>query len=228
MSFNVEKGTPQEDRVFSQPKKGQRAARLVGLIDLGMQPQEPWKGEEKKPVKEFVPLYWLANDKYTTDDGEEKNMVRGPWPIKIYPGATRGHYFDFCNGIDPNGEVLVDGAGDITQLLGRKCLVNIVEDKKQKDGKDISYFNIKGVAEAPEDYPIPDLDIETFTFDTSAPTKEGFERLSDRNQGLIKGSVDYEGSELQAICEGDSAAALPLADAVEPAAVADFDDDIPF
>ena len=223
MGFNVEKGTPQEDREFAQPKKGQRAARLVGLIDLGLQPQE-FKNEEKKPCKEFIPMYWLANDKYTTDDGEEKHMVRGPWPHKIYPGATRGHYFDFCNGIDPNGEVLVDGAGDLTQLLGRPCLVNIVEDKKQKDGKEVIYYNIKGVSEAPEDYPIPELDIETFTFDTSAPTKEGFDRLSDRNQEAIKGSVGYDGSELQAICEGDSApAATP-----DPVGNDDIDDDIPF
>jgi hypothetical protein len=227
MGFNVEKSAPASDKPFAQPKKGQRAARLVGLIDLGLQPQS-YMGEDKAPCKEFIPMFWLANDKYTTDEGEEKHMVRGPWPLKIYAGAKRGHYFDFCQGIDPNGEVLSDGAGDITQLLGRKCLVNITEDKKVKDGKDVSYFNIKGVGEAPEDYPIPELDIDTFTFDTSEPTKAGFEKLSERNQTTIKGSIGYEGSALQAVCEGDSAAAAkPNNDEATPESE-QFDDDIPF
>ena len=227
MSFNVEKGAPQEDREFAQPKKGQRAARLVGLIDLGLQPQE-YKGEVKKPAKEFIPMFWLANDMYTTDDtGEEKHMVRGPWPYKIYPGAERGHYFEFCEGIDPNGEVIVDGAGDLTQLLGRPCFVKIVEEKKTKDGKEVVYFNIKGVSEVPEDYPVAELDIDTFTFDTSAPTKEGFDRLSDRNQASIKDSVGYEGSELQAVCEGDSVPDQDE-DPVDPKSNDDIDDDIPF
>lgn len=224
-AFNVEKGKDQgEQREFAQPKKGQRAARLLGLVDVGVQPGAVWKGEQKNPTRQFVPFYWLAKDTYENDEGDTKHMVRSPWPISIFAGATRGHYFDFCQGFDPEGEVLNEGSGDLTQLLGSPVLVSIEVTKKTVDGKEVKYYNPKGLSGVPEDYPVAELDVPTFVFDTDAPTKEGFDKLNNRCQELIKGSIGYAGSKLQAACEGD----VGEPQEQKQGSLDDFDDDIPF
>lgn len=205
MSFNVEeKVETKSDGTFTLAKKGARPARLVGLIDCGVQLQE-YNGEKKKDRQEFIPVFRLTKDTYENEDGDTVCINKSPfYGLKIFAGAKRGNYFDFCNGIDPECTVLNNGAGDLSKLLGRACLVNIEHTTKQKDGKEVTYANYAGCSPLPEDYPVDELPegFEFITFDTSTPDKIAFDKLWDVYQTRIKEGVDYEGSELQTVLEG--------------------------
>jgi hypothetical protein len=202
------------------PKKGPRVAILTGLIDVGVHVRE-YMGEAKPPAREFIPIFTLMSDTYTTEEGETFNMVTSPFfPVKLMEGATRGHYFDLVNALDPENETLVDDERDLTKLLGKACFVKIKHSEPTEEG--IVYANFDGVQELPEDYPVPELDKEFTVFDTENPDKEVFDSLWDRTQDQIRTSQGYAGSRLEGICEGSlvSEKKSPVEDPT--------DDDIPF
>ena len=208
-------------------KKGPRVAIISGIIDLGMQPQE-YQGEKQRDCREFLPILTLVSDKYTDDEGEQHCMVTSPWPVKIKLG-DKSNYTKFCKAADPNGEVLKDGVGDLTQLIGRKVFATMIHNTGKGDYAGINYANCTGIAELPEDYPVADTPINAIVFDTNAPDKDVFEKLWDRTQTLITGSVGYAGSALErALTDGATPEPAKKADA--PAAgTENFDDsDIPF
>jgi hypothetical protein len=221
MGFVVEKGQDKEKKQFDLPKKGPRAAVLTGIVDCGIHVRE-YMGEKKKPCREFLPLYTLMSDEfsYEKDDGEkvEGKISVSPFPIKLMPGVTRGHYFDFCEALDGEHVVMADGAGDISKLLGSKCFVNIVySDPEKTDG--VTYANMKGISAIPEDYPVADYDGEFIVFDTGTPDRAVFEALRANTKEQIRTSEGYAGSALEAALEGE---------VKTPAQEEEFDDDIPF
>lgn len=226
MSFLVEKSENKARTQREIPKKGPRPAVLTGLIDLGRQVRE-YKGEKKKPCREFLPVFHLASDKYKDDQGVEHNMVVSPFfPIKMMAGAKRGHYFDLCEALDPDHAILNNGAGDLSKLLGSKCFVNIEHNlsKPDESGETITYGNYAGASQIPEDYPVAEVDGKEFTFDTKSPTKEGWDALWDRTQEMIQEGLDYPGSELQKLVEGTATNSTPP----PPASPVEEDNDIPF
>ena len=184
------------------PKKGPRAAVLTGIIDVGVQIRK-YKGELKAPRQEFIPIFMLINDTYQTDEGETFNFRLSPFPVKHFPGATRGHYFDLYNALDPNHTVLTDmGEGNIYDLIGLTCFVNVVYKDPTDDG--IVYANMVGVSELPEDYPVDVPDFDPLLFKLEEPSKEVFDNLYDYTQKHIRGSVGDAVSEAEAILEGDA------------------------
>lgn len=200
-------------------KKGPRAAVLTGLIDVGVHIDE-YKGEKKKPARQFIPIFTLLTDTYTTEEGETFNMVAAPYyPISLFEGATRGHYFDFVSALDPENETLVNDERDLTKLLGKACFA--VMEHNERDG--ITYANYTGVQPLPEDYPVPELVKDFTVFDTDNPSKEVFDSLWDRTKDKIRMSEGYAGSRLEGICEGSLEPPKQQASAEDQA-----EDDIPF
>lgn len=221
MGLQVEAGAgkaPAEQKEIA--KKGPRVAIISGIIDLGMQPQM-YENEKQRDCREFLPIFTLVNDKYTDEDGEKHCMVTSPWPVKIKLGE-KANYTKFCNAADPNGEVVPDGVGDLSQLIGRAVFANMVHNPGKGDNADIMYANCKGISELPEDYPLPEVDINAVVFDCNNPDVEVFEKLWDRTKDLITSSVGYAGSELQAVLEGK------VVKEVVGEYQDDPDDDIPF
>jgi len=220
MGLNVAAGegnAPKEQREVA--KKGPRVAIISGIIDLGIQPQE-YDGEKQRDCREFLPILTLVNDKYTDDEGKEHCMVTAPWPVKIKLGK-KSNYTKFLAAADPNEEVLKDGVGDLSQLVGRPVFANMVHSEPNAEG--IFYANCKGVSELPEDYPVPEVEINRVVFDTSDPDVEVFNKLWDRTKRLITGSVGYAGSNLEKVLSQAAESQPAPAQKDEPE-----DDDIPF
>lgn len=219
MGLVVGKGAEKVQREI--PKKGPRLAVLVGLIDVGVQVRE-YNGEKKRPCREVLPLFHLLNDKYKDEDGNEHCMNCSPYfPLGIMPGSEKSKYMKLCLALDPNGDIVPDGAGDMTQLLGRHCFVKVKHNEKEG----IMYGNFDGVSELPEDYPLPEHECDTIFFDTDNPDKEVWDKLWDRTQDLIRGMVGYDTSKVKVMCDGGSV--------VEPSGGDggtgdNLDDDIPF
>ena len=189
MGLNVEAGAGQVKTQRELAKKGPRVGIISGIIDLGMQPQE-FGGEVKPDCREFLPMITLCNDKYTTEDGEERNMVVSPWPIKIKLG-DRANYPKFCAAADPQGEVVPDGIGNVFDLVGRAVFAVMSHSEPNAEG--IVYANCKGIQELPEDYPLPEVAINELVFNADEPDQAIFDKLYDRTQLLITNSPSWKG-----------------------------------
>lgn len=225
MGFKIEAGegkAPAEQREIS--KKGPRVAVISGIIDLGIQEQE-YEGEKQRDCREFLPIFTLVNDFYTDDEGVKHNMITSPWPVKIKLG-DKANYVKFCNAADPNQEVMVDGVGDLSDLLGRKVFANMVHTKGKGDNAEITYANCKGISELPEDYPCEEIEINRIIFDAQSPDADVFEKLWDRTKVLIRKGVDWDESRLKA---GSTTTVADPVDSEQAAAGTEIpDDDIPF
>ena len=197
-------------------KKGPRPAILSGLVDVGRHVRE-FQGEKKKPAREYIPIFTLVQDMYTDQDGVEHNMIMSPYfPVGLFEGSERSKHYKICKALDPDDVTLNDGERDLTQLIGRKCYVQV----KHNVNDGITYANFEGVSEIPEDYPLPDIAINKVIFDCDNPDKAVFDKLWDRTKDEIRSSLDYAGSELEGICEGTVTAPAKTED--------EGDDDIPF
>ena len=226
MGLIVEKGGERVQREI--PKKGLRLAVLVGLIDVGVQVRE-FNGEKKRPCREVLPMFHLLNDKYTDDDGNEHCMNCSPFfPLGIMPGSDKSKYMKLCNALDPNGEIVPDGAGDMTQLLGKPCFVKV----KHNEREGINYGNFDGVSELPEDYPVPEHDCPNIFFDTENPSKEIWDTLWDRTKDVIRGMIDYDKSKCKVVCDEDNTGAAQESNKEDrgeaKGSEGEADDDIPF
>jgi hypothetical protein len=179
-------GTPAVQREL--PKEGLRLAIITGIIDIGIQAQE-YEGEKKPDCREFIPILALCNDKYTDEEGKKHNMVTSPYPIKIKLG-DKSNYTKFCNAVDPRGEVLDEGVGDISELIGRPVFAKMVKTKPNAKG--IVYCNCKAIQEVPEDYPLPEMNFVPFVFDCTNPDKKLWDTIWDSTKNKIKAGVEWD------------------------------------
>lgn len=106
---------------------GSYPARTVQIIDLGLQTQRPYKGEEKKPAYEIMVTYELV-DEFMKDEEGEDNLEKPRWISETFPfhslEADRAKSTARYYALDPNAVY----EGDWTQLLDTPCMVNIVQN----------------------------------------------------------------------------------------------------
>jgi hypothetical protein len=184
----------------SLPKKGPRPAVLSGIIDIGVQ-QRSYQGEKKRPAREFIPVFTLTKDTYEVD-GDVVQMRLQPFPIKALAGTTRGKYYEFIQAMDPEGDVVPNGVGDITKLLGKGCFVNVGHSDPKGDEGTV-YPEIRGLSALPEDYPVGETDGKVLFFDMDNPSKEVFDGFPDYIKAHIRSSEQYIGSKTEQFLESD-------------------------
>ncbi len=180
--------TPQENL-----EPGTYKARLVQLIDLGLQPQRPFQGQEKKPAYEIMLTYELV-DEFMKDEKGEDIEDKPRWisesfalhslsndrakSTKRYEAFDKEHVFD----------------GDFTKCVGQPVLVTIVNNKVG----DKVYDNVANLAamRAKDAANCPELVNGTKVFDLSSPDMEVFNALPQWLQDKIKGNLEFNGSAL--------------------------------
>ena len=172
-------------------------ARLVQVIDLGVQNQRPFQGREKPPAQEIMLTYELAGEFMPDDDGNPDEQ-RPRWISERMPlhnlRADKAKSTKRYMALDPK----LSYGGDFSQLLGKACLVAIVNN--EKDGR--VYNNIGGVTQPLKGVPVPDLVNDPVAFDFDEPDLDVFLSMPDWIQGIIKDALNYKGSKLQAAVEG--------------------------
>jgi len=169
-------------------------ARIVQIIDLGLQAQRPYKGTEKPPANEIIIGYELL-DEFMKDDKGEDLLDKPRWLSERIPmrnlKADKAKSTQRYLALDPKQ----DHDGDFIALVGTPCMVNIVHN--ESNGKvyanvdNISTMRPKEAAKAPE------LVNPPLVFDLDEPDMEAFERLPDWIQDIIKENLEYNGSALQ-------------------------------
>jgi len=178
-------------------------ARIVSIIDLGLQPQRPYKGTEKPPKQEILITYEMLDEFCVDKDGEE--MEDKPrWVSESIPFnnlevdlATSTKRY---KALDPDMEL----DGDFTKLIDMPCAITLTksEGKGKNSGRwfnnvsSISKMRGKDARKAP-----PLIGTAKF-FSCSDPDLEVFRSLYEYQQKRIKDNLEYNGSILQTLLEG--------------------------
>lgn len=177
--------------------------RVAQIIDLGLQPQRPYQGQEKPPAHEMMLTYELLDEFCVDEDGNE-DTEKPRWLSETLPlrslmaekaKSTQRYY-----ALDPNE----DSEGDFTALAGVAANASIVQNAGK--GKNVGkiYNNIQALSPMrPKDQAKAEpLKKEPKVFVLDEPDLEVFNSLPDWLQDKIKDNLEYQGSELQKALEG--------------------------
>lgn len=172
-------------------------ARVAQVLDLGLQPQRPYKGEEKPPKHEIMLTYELT-DAFMVDEDGEDIPDKPRWISETMPIFS----LEADRAKSTKRYMAIDGkqkhAGDFAKLVGMGCSVLVTT--YQKDGKvknavgDVSPL-MRGMV-------IPELINAPKTFDLDEPDLEVFRSLPEWLQEKIKSNLEFKGSALEALLDG--------------------------
>lgn len=180
---------------------GNSPARLVAVIDLGLQAQRPFKGEEKGPARELALTYEFTDVFMKDEDGKE-DPEKPRWLTEIVPlyniSQDKARSTQRYKVFDPT---LADG-GDWAKQVTKPVNVNVVLNPK-KDGK--VYENVGGISpvRAKDADKLPALVNEPIVWDMDAPDLDTWKRIPAFLQKKAKENLEYEGSALQKLLGGE-------------------------
>lgn len=177
-------------------------ARPVQVIDLGLQPQRPFQGQEKPPAQEVMLTYELSDEFMKDDEGNDLED-KPRWISETFPlhplksdkarSTKRLAAFDSQNLL----------RGDFTQCIGLPVNVTVVNNASG----DTVYNNVGNVApmSAKKAASCPELVNPAKVFDLDNPDMEVFNSLPKWLQEKIQGNLNYQGSPLQKALGGKAA-----------------------
>lgn len=184
---------------------GTYPARVVQVLDLGIQPQRAFKGEPKPPAHEIMITYELLDEFCLDEEGNELED-KPRWLSETFP--LRNLEADLATStkryraLDPDEKF----DGDFTLLVDMPCMVTIVQNRGKGDNAGKIYNNIQAVAtmRAKEARAAAPLVNEPKVFVLDEPDLTIFKSLPQWLQDKIQGNLEYEGSALQEALEDAS------------------------
>lgn len=178
---------------------GNHLARIVSVIDLGLQEQTDWQTKEKVDPKKIVMITYETPDELITYKDKEGNEVTKPrWISKDYTLSMHE-----MAALRKLVDALKPDLNYIHELLNVPCMINIGSTATGN-------AKVVGVSKPMKGMEVKDLYGDAFHFDFGEPNMELFNGLLKWQQEKIKSALDYNG-----FADGDSS--KPVAD-----------DDIPF
>jgi hypothetical protein len=228
MGLNANKKQANAERVAQPDLVGVFPARLVQLIDLGLQAQREYKGKAKDPVQEIMLTYELVDEFMKDKDGNDVED-KPRWVSETLPfyglfadkAKSTQRYLAF----DPKQEF----EGDFSQCVGLPINVTLVSNQVGEK----TYTNIAAIAamRPKEAAACEDLKNPSKVFDLDDPDMEIFNALPEWIQYKIKSNLNFKSSPLEAklggVKEEKPKAAPKERKAPEPQAE-DAEDDNPY
>lgn len=190
---------------FERPEAlevGTYPARVVQIIDMGLQKQRPYQGEEKPPKDELMVTYELLDEFLKDEDGNDiEDKPR--WLSETFTmnslesdlaKSTKRYY-----AIDPTEEF----KGKWNLLGGAACMITVVQNEGKGKNSGTIYNNISGVQSmrAKEAAKAPELVNDAKVFDIDNPDMEVFLSLPQWIQDKIKDNLEFAGSVLEKAIE---------------------------
>lgn len=177
-------------------KAGQLPARIVQIVDLGLQAQNPYQGQEKKPAFELYVTFEFPTQRIEVD-GESRPM----WKSRRVVMSTheKSRCKQWYDKLDPENKY----AGDWASLLTSPCLVFIAHEKGKGKHEGKVFDKIGDINPLVEGMEVAPLENEPALFDLTSPNMEVWERLPEFLQNIIKENLQYDGSKLQNTLEGN-------------------------
>lgn len=201
---------------------GTYPARLVQIIDLGLQAQRPFQGKDKPPANEIMLTYELV-DEFMKDEAGNDIEDKPRWISETLPffglfadkaKSTKRYY-----ALDPNNE----HDGDFAQLIGTACNVTVINNSVG----DKVYDNVAAVTTMRERdaAKCPDLVNPPKVFDVDAPDMEVFNSLPEWIRDKIKSNLNFKGSALE---KATGNAPAPKKEKPAPKKEEPVDEDLPY
>lgn len=174
---------------------GSYPARVVQIIDLGLQPQV-YMGEKKDPKNEIQVTYELL-DEYMKDENGNDNEEKPRWISETFTlnslNVDRAKSTQRYMALDP--DLTYDG--DWSQLLETPVIVTLVNKASKKD-KDKIYTNVASVStmRSKDASRAKALVNPPKFFDQENPDLDIFLSLPEWLQTKIKDGLEFDGSKL--------------------------------
>tara|TARA_B100001063_G_scaffold227047_1_gene237140 strand:- start:16797 stop:17522 length:726 start_codon:yes stop_codon:yes gene_type:complete len=182
---------------------GTEEARVVAVIDLGLQPQRPYKGQEKPPVN-MVRLTYEFPNLFIVDENGDELEDKPRWLSEDIP--FKSLELDLAKStkrykaIDPEDT----NDGDFTGLIGMPCMVTVGQYSYMKDGEEKSGNQVNDVSPITKRKAdkLGELVNPPQVFLLDDPDMELFESFPDWLKDKIKKNLEFAGSELEAALNG--------------------------
>lgn len=175
---------------------GTYQARVVQVIDLGLQPQRPWQGQEKPPSYQISITYELVDEFMKDEDGND--MEDKPrWISEILPlrslSNEKAKSTQRYKVFDPNNVF----GGDFTRVVETPVMVTIVNNKSG----DRIYNNVGNVSQmkSRDVQRCPALVNPPSVFDLDNPDMEVFNKFPQFIKDKITTNLNYKGSKLESL-----------------------------
>ena len=188
-------------------------ARLVQVIDLGLQKNffDPEKiNHEVMLTYELTTEFCLDEKGEPVEDkprwlSETINIIDLPVGMSVeelYQDQYRGKSKMVlrARAFDPKGQLDFD----FTEMVGMPCAVTVVKKKKKSDGKDKN--EVGGVTSPMKGLQIAELVNPPKVFTLDEPDMEVFESSPDFVKDKIKANLEFAGSPLEALLNGEKPA----------------------
>lgn len=227
MALKAPKGQPKTN--FPEQKNieaGVYPARVVQIIDFGLQPQKPYKGQDKPPCQEIGLTYELV-DEFMKDEEGNDIEDKPRWISETLP--FYGLYADKAKStqrylvFDPKQE----WDGDFANAITLPCNVTIINNPGS-NGK--VYDNVASIAAMrPRDAAsCPPLVNKPKVFDLDNPDMEVFNSFPKWIQEKLSNNLNFEGSPLQKALAGKPAGKPKKEEKAAPIPDEDSNDGPPF
>lgn len=201
MSLNANKVKSTGGKTIPLMESDTYPARVVQVLDLGLQKQRPYKGEDKKPQYELNVTYEFTGEFLQDEDGNDLED-KPRWLSERFPfyplSADKAKSTKRYNAIDPDGKV----KGDWEKLVGAPCNVTVVESKPNAEGRTFNNIGAVSALSAKKAEKLGGLVNPPKVFSLDDPDMEVFMSLPEWLQDLIKNNLEYEGSKLEKAVAG--------------------------
>lgn len=197
MALNA-KNIPGGGGNYEPMEPGTYPARVVQIIDLGLQNQRPFQGQEKPPAREIAITYEFV-DEFMKDENGEDQEDKPRWLTEIMPlhnlSSERAKSTQRYNALDPN--MVYDG--DFSQLVDTPCNVTVVQNPGKGKNAGRIYENVTAVSamRARDAKKCPELVNEPIVFDCDEPDMDSWEKLPAFVKNKIRENLEFTGSDLE-------------------------------
>lgn len=181
-------------------------ARIVQVIDLGLQAQRAFQGKDKPPANEIMITYELV-DVFMKDKEGNELEDKPRWISETLPlyniNQDKANSTKRYLAVDPNNV----NNGDFSKIVDAPVNVTLVHNPNAKEPAK-PYVNVAGIAAMrPKDVAkCPELKNPPKVFDLDNPDMEIFGSLPEWVQEKIKNNLNFNGSKLQAALGGGAPA----------------------
>lgn len=175
-------------------------ARVVQVVDLGIQEQRPYQGVDKPPAHEIMLSYELGTEFMKDEEGNDI-LDKPRWISESFVlhnlKADLAKSTKRAKAIDAKGEL----QGNFAAMGGFPCTVTVVQSPSKK-GDGVIYNNVGNVTPPMKGVPVPELVNDVKVFDLDEPDLEVFFSLPEWIQDKVKSNLEFNGSPLQALLAG--------------------------
>lgn len=175
---------------------GTYPGRFYQAIELGLQKQHPYKGQEKQPRDEVLLAYEFSDEFLLDEDGNEdttKPRVLSERVGIVGLDNDRAKLTKRYSALDPDDKQ----DGNLLALIGTPCMITVVNNENK--GK--TYNNVGAITPMREKdaKKLPDLVNPPRIFSLDDPDVEEFNSIPEWIQKIIKDAEDFKGSKLDVL-----------------------------